>query len=246
MNERELREKGKVPGPETGIEIRKSICTICDPTTQCGLDLFVKDGKIIRVEGSKEAPHSHGSLCSKGAATRQYVYSPDRLKTPLRRVGERGEGKFEPISWDEALDEIAKNLNVAKAQYGPESVIFFAGYPKHHRAFLQRLAMSFGSPNYCTESSTCSTATIMAQQLTYGAPAAPDNGASACMLMWSTNPAASKTLICEGLFDRLDKGTKLIVVDPRVTPFAARADIHLQLRPGTDGAQDACDGQRHH
>ena len=120
MNERELREKGKVPGPETGIEIRKSICTICDPTTQCGLDLFVKDGKIIRVEGSKEAPHSHGSLCSKGAATRQYVYSPDRLKTPLRRVGERGEGKFEPISWDEALDEIAKNLNVAKAQYGPE------------------------------------------------------------------------------------------------------------------------------
>lgn len=103
MNERELREKGKVPGPETGIEIKKSICTICDPTTQCGLDLFVKDGKIIRVEGSKEAPHSHGSLCSKGAATRQYVYSPDRLKTPLRRVGERGEGKFEPISWDEAL-----------------------------------------------------------------------------------------------------------------------------------------------
>lgn len=236
MNERELREKGKVPGPETGIEIKKSICTICDPTTQCGLDLFVKDGKIIRVEGSKEAPHSHGSLCSKGAATRQYVYSPDRLKTPLRRVGERGEGKFEPISWDEALDEIAKNLNAAKAQYGPESVIFFAGYPKHHRAFLQRLAMSFGSPNYCTESSTCSTATIMAQQLTYGAPAGPDNGASACMLMWSTNPAASKTLMCEGLLNRLDEGAKLIVVDPRVTPFAARADIHLQLRPGTDGA----------
>ena len=72
--------KGKIPGPETGIEIRKSICTICDPTTQCGLDLYVKDGRIIKVEGSEENPYSKGTLCPKGAATRQYVYSePTRI-----------------------------------------------------------------------------------------------------------------------------------------------------------------------
>lgn len=136
MNERELREKGKVPGPETGIEIRKSICTICDPTTQCGLDLFVKDGKIIRVEGSKEAPHSHGSLCSKGAATRQYVYSPDRLKTPLRRVGERGEGKFEPISWDEALDEIGQEPQRREGAVRPGVGHLLRGLPKAPQGVL--------------------------------------------------------------------------------------------------------------
>ena len=96
--------EAKIPGPETGIEIRKSVCAICDPTTQCGLDLYIKDGRIIKTEGSLENGYSHGVLCSKGAATRQYVYSEDRLKTPMRRVGPRGSGKFEPISWDEALD----------------------------------------------------------------------------------------------------------------------------------------------
>jgi anaerobic selenocysteine-containing dehydrogenase len=72
-----------MPVPGTGIEIRKSICTICDPQTQCGLDLHVKDGKIVKVEGSKEHPYSVGTLCSKGAATRQYIDIEDRLKTPL-------------------------------------------------------------------------------------------------------------------------------------------------------------------
>ena len=236
MDELKLREKGKVPGPETGIEVRKSICTICDPMTQCCLDLFVKNGEIIRVEGSKEAPHSHGTLCAKGAATRQYVYSEERVKTPLRRVGERGEGAFERISWDEALDEIADRLNAIKAEHGAESVIFFAGYPKHFRAFLQRLSIDFGSPNYCTESSTCSTATIMAQKLTYGAPAAADMKTSRCCMLWACNPAAAKTLNMKSINRRRAEGMKLVVVDPRVTYMASRCDIHLQLRPGTDGA----------
>lgn len=236
MDELKLREKGKVPGPETGIEVRKSICTICDPMTQCCLDLFVKDGEIIRVEGSKEAPHSHGTLCAKGAATRQYVYSEERVKTPLRRVGERGEGAFERISWDEALDEIADRLNAIKAEHGAASVIFFAGYPKHFRAFLQRLSIDFGSPNYCTESSTCSTATIMAQKLTYGAPAAADMKTSRCCMLWACNPAAAKTLNMKSINRRRAEGMKLVMVDPRVTYMASRCDIHLQLRPGTDGA----------
>lgn len=236
MDELKLREKGKVPGPETGIEVRKSICTICDPMTQCCLDLFVKDGEIIRVEGSKEAPHSHGTLCAKGAATRQYVYSEERVKTPLRRVGERGEGAFERISWDEALDEIADRLNAIKAEHGAASVIFFAGYPKHFRAFLQRLSIDFGSPNYCTESSTCSTATIMAQKLTYGAPSAADMKTSRCCMLWACNPAAAKTLNMKSINRRRAEGMKLIVVDPRVTYMASHCDIHLQLRPGTDGA----------
>ena len=123
MNDLELKLKGKIPGPDTGIEVRKSVCAICDPGAQCGLDLYVKDGKIIKVAGTKEAPHSHGTLCSKGAAMRQYVYSPDRVLTPLRRVGERGAGDFEPISWNEALDEITSRFKALKREYGPESVM---------------------------------------------------------------------------------------------------------------------------
>ena len=236
MNDLELKIKGKIPGPDTGIEVRKSVCAICDPGTQCGLDLYVKDGKIIKVAGTKEAPHSHGTLCSKGAATRQYVYSPERIKTPLRRTGERGSGEFEQISWDEALDEIASKLNAIKKEFGPESVMFFSGYAKWARPYLMRFAMQFGSPNYLTESSTCATAMIMAQQLTYGAPAGPDFKNTNCVVYWSHNPSATKSLNLKGIDKKIESGVKVIVIDPRVTDLAQRADVFLQLRPGTDGA----------
>lgn len=220
----------------TGIEIRKSICTICDPQTQCGLDLHVKDGKIVKVEGSKEHPYSVGTLCSKGAATRQYIYSEDRLKTPLKRTGPRGSGKFEPISWDEALDTIAVKFNEIKLQNGPESVIFFSGYTKYFRPYLKRLAHSFGSPNYLTESSTCHRATAMAQKLTFGQPGGPDLKNTRCLLVWSANPFYTNPGNARAILKGRERGMKLIVVDPRETPTTALADIHLPVRPGTDGA----------
>ena len=76
---------GKIPGEDTGIEIRKSICSICNPHSHCGIDASVKDGVIVKIEGTKENPHSEGTLCSKGNANRQYVYHKDRIRTPLQR-----------------------------------------------------------------------------------------------------------------------------------------------------------------
>ena len=236
MDALESKLKAKIPGEDTGIDVRKSICAICDPTTQCGLDLYVRHGRIIKVEGSRENPHNAGTLCSKGAATRQYVYSEDRLRTPLRRTGPRGSGQFEPISWDEALDTVVDNLERARSEGGAESTVFYVGYPKQMRPFVQRLALQFGSPNICTESSTCFTATAMAFKLVYGQMAGPDLAHARCLLVWSANPFYSNTPAARGLMGVLDRGTKLIVVDPRRTPLASRADIHLQLRPGTDGA----------
>jgi anaerobic selenocysteine-containing dehydrogenase len=232
----EKLSRGKIPSSEIGIEVRKSICTICDPTTQCGLDLYVKDGKIIKVEGSKEHPYSLGTLCSKGAANRQYIYSEDRLKTPLKRTGPRGSGKFKPISWDEALDTIAAKFNEIKEQHGPESIVFFSGYTKYFRPYLKRLAHSFGSPNYLTESSTCSQATAMAQKLTFGLPGGPDLKKTKCLLVWSANPFHTNPGNARAILKGKERGMKLIVVDPRETPTTALADIHLQVRPGTDGA----------
>jgi len=228
--------KGKIPGEATGIEVRKSICTICDPTTQCGLDCYVKDGRIIKVEGSLENPHSAGTLCAKGVAQRQWVYHEDRLRSPLKRVGPRGSGVMVPISWAEALDTVVENLQRLKAESGPESVIFYCGYPKQLRPFLQRLALQYGSPNYCTESSTCFTGMAMGWRLDYGQPAGPDMAHTKCMLVWTSNPFHSNTPSANKLMDARDRGVKFIVVDPRKSPIAAIADLHLQLRPGTDGA----------
>ncbi|MFC1861138.1 molybdopterin-dependent oxidoreductase [Chloroflexota bacterium] len=228
--------EGKIPGSETGIEIRKSICTICDPVQLCGLDLYTKDAKIIKVEGSEKHPSNKGALCAKGAATRQYVYHEDRLKTPLKRTGTRGSGKFEAITWEEALDTIAGKFNACKKEFGAESVIFYSGYSKYFRPYLKRLAHSFGSPNYLTESSVCSRATAIAQKLVFGSPGAPDLKNTNCLLVWSLNPFYTGHPTGRAILSARERGMKLIVVDPRKTPTTARSDIHLQLRPGTDGA----------
>lgn len=118
MTELERKIKAKVPGPDTGIEVRHTICDICSPGMHCGINAYIKDGKVIKIEGIDGHPSNDGRLCTKGLSNRQYIYREDRILTPLKRVGKRGEGKFEPITWDEAYAEIAKGLNAAKAKYG--------------------------------------------------------------------------------------------------------------------------------
>lgn len=228
--------KGKVPGKESGIEIRKTICSICNPHSHCGIDAYVKDGVVIKVEGTKENPHSAGTLCSKGAASRQYIYHKDRLRSPLLRKGLKGSGQFEPVSWDKALDIITDRLQSIKEETGPESVVFFVGYPKWQRPYVKRLAHSFGSPNYCTESSTCSQAATVAAKLNYGYFGPPEISKSKCLLVWSGNPFYSNTTMARKLLDARERGLKIIEVGPLVTPLTSHSDIHLRLRPGTDGA----------
>ena len=227
------------PEPEygsDGIEIKKTICSICNPFSHCGIDAYVKDGVVVKVEGSKENPNSGGTLCSKGNANRQYIYHKDRIRTPLIRKGERTSGDYAPISWEEALDLIASRFRTIKEESGPESIVFYAGYPKWMRPFLKRLAHSFGSPNYCTESSTCFRAAFMAAALTYGAMGPPDVPRSKCLLVWSANPFYSNTTVARGILDAREKGLKIIDVGPLITPLTAHADIHLRIRPGTSGA----------
>ncbi len=228
--------QGKIPGKDTGIEIRKTVCSICNPQSHCGIDAYVKDGVIVRVEGSKEHPHNEGTLCSKGSANRQYIYHKDRIRTPLVRRGRKGSDDFEPVSWDEALGTIAERILKIKKETGPESVVFFAGYTKWMRPFLKRLAHSFGSPNYTTESSTCYYATVVATKLNYGGFGIPDFKNTKCLLVWSRNPFYSNTAVIRGLLDARERGMKIIEVGPLITPMTAHADIHLRMRPGTSGA----------
>ena len=118
----------------------------------CGLLVHVEDGRATKIEGDKDSPISQGKLCVKGKYALELVYHPDRLRHPLKRVGERGEGKWQPVSWEEALDTVADELSRARDSYGPESVAFIAGSFKSAMGnFFNRFANVFGSPNVVTE-----------------------------------------------------------------------------------------------
>lgn len=237
MTQQEMLLKAKIPGEETGIEIRRTVCDICTPGPQCGIDAYVKDGVVVKIEGTEGFPSNFGVLCTKGAANRQYIYREDRLKTPMKRVGERGEGKFEPIGWDEAMRYCAEKLNAVKAQYGPEAAVFLCGYSKWFRPWLHRLAYSFGSPNYITESSTCHCAEVMSYATLFGEYCMPDLRNTKMVLSWGSNGLVNSYPMGKGLVALKDRGGKLVVIDPRITHLAVKyADLYLQPRIGTDAA----------
>ncbi len=216
-----------------------SYCDMCNQVPKCGMKLYVEGDRIVRVEERENYPA--GPLCVKGLAILEEQYHPDRLLYPLKRTAPKGspDAGWTRISWDEAYKTIATRLNEVKTKYGPDKVGFFVGDPKEPRPAVQRLAYTFGSPNYGTESSLCSRSAVMASQLTFGLATVggrPTSQTRSC-LIWSRNLAHTTPFEMERLQQAKKQGVKFVVVDPRVTPTVQQlADIHLQLRPGTDGA----------
>lgn len=227
---------GLEPGEE---KFAYTYCDACNQTPKCGIKAFIKEGKVVRIEPRENYPNS--PICAKGAATLQELYDPERLLYPVKRTRPKGDPDpgWQRISWDEAYSTIATKLNQIKAQYGADKVLFYVGDPKEPRSAVQRLAYTFGSPNYGNESSTCFRAPAMAALLTFGLVTLgnPPGPATKACLIWSQNAAWSGPYGFWKLLAAKAKGVKFIIVDPRVTPTVAHlADIHLQLRPGTDGA----------
>ena len=216
--------------------IRHSICDICTPGLHCGMELTVENGRITSVRGTPDFPLSNGKLCVKGLATAQYVYRKDRIQQPMRRVGPRGSDQFEPISWEEALDEVTRQMLKAKEEAGPESVLFMVGYEKWMRTWLQRFAFRFGSPNYLTESSTCHQARVIAWRAMFGRMFDPDMRRASVCIGWGYNPAGTQHIAYNGLKAFKQRGGLLLVVDPRRCEAADMADLYLQPRNGTDTA----------
>jgi anaerobic selenocysteine-containing dehydrogenase len=245
MAKKHLPPGTKIPGAATGITTCNSFCDICSPGPNCGVTCYVKDGEIIKIEGMADHPISHGLLCTKGLAGRQYVYREDRILTPLRRVGARGEGKFQPITWEEAWTEITARLNQIKGTYGPSSVAFYSGYNKWYRPFLQRLCYSFGSVNYGTESCSCFTSTIMSWRVATGQSfAGPDLKHAGLFLGWCYNGYDSSYLMPQGVARNRARGMKVIIIDPRITSAVEKqCDLHLRINPGTDCALALCLGR---
>lgn len=212
---------------------KTGICGLCGST--CPIQAQVEDNTILSVQPLEGHPALTGKLCVRGAALKQYVHNKDRILHPLKRVGPKGSGQYEAISWEQAVEELAARLRQTREESGAQATVFFGGHPKRYRKLLAELAAGYGSPNYCTESSTCHSAMAMAWQLVCGAWLQPDAAHCRTQLIWSANPGAGNGDFSSaaGLKKR---GVRLIVVDPRVTATAEAADLHLQPYPGTDGA----------
>lgn len=222
----------------------KTVRTICFGChSRCGVIVEVKDDKLVKVIGDKEHPFSHGYICPKGLAAGEIIYHPDRITHPLRRVGKKGEGKFEQITWDKALNTIAERLLNYRDQFGAESVVFGQGTTRGIPPWISKFLGQFGSPNYSAPANYSLGPIIMGMSAVSGS--APAIGTifdlSKCIVLWGTNPEHSfPGLLMYDIRKALKAGAKLIVVDPRGTSLAKKADHWLPVRPGTDVALILC------
>ena len=219
----------------------------------CGVLAHIEDGKLVKIEGDPEHPWNQGRLCARCLAMTQYAYHPDRLTRPLKRVGKRGEGKWQEISWDEAFDLIEQRLGKIREEFGPESVIFSMGTGRDIGPWICMLAYAYGSPNvmFSLSGVACYSPRISAVETVQGdyciLDAAqwfpkryddPKYEMPECIVIWGYNIPATcpDNVFGHWIIDLMKKGTKIICIDPRLSWFASRSEKWLRLRPGTDGA----------
>ena len=215
-------------------EVVKSTCSMCQMA--CGILVHLEDGKPVKIDGDPEHPVNKGAICPKGEAALQLLYHPDRLKHPLKRAGKRGEGKWKRVTWDEALDTVAAGLNKVKDEYGVESVVFLRGAAKGMQEdYMSRFSQLFGTPNIASMAYVCFVPRKNASKVTYGYFARPDyEHPPACLMLWGMSPFDTRIGEYRQITEALDKGTKLIVIDPSRNKLTDRAEMWLQLRPGSD------------
>ena len=218
-----------------------SACPHDCPST-CALEVERKDGRTIgRVRGAPDNLYTLGVVCAKVARYAERVHHPDRLTEPLRRVGAKGEGRFEPITWDAALDLLAEKFVRATERYGSETVwpYYYAGtMGLVQRDGINRLRHVL---NYSGQTNTICTALAHAGWLAgTGAMRGSDPREMAdsdLVVIWGTNPVATQVNVMSHVTRaRKERGARLVVIDPYRTGTAEAADIHLAVRPGTDGA----------
>ena len=215
----------------------KSHCRMCHGG--CGVLVYLKDGKVAKIAGDPDCPINHGTLCSKGIGSLQLVDHPDRLTYPVQRTGPKGSGKWRRISWDDALDTIAARISDYKESFGAESIVMGYGTGRDNESVIYRFANLLGTPNVLTAGHFCYGPRLATTIITCGSnPIVDYENHPRCIMVWGNNLVISNPDCYKGepFSESLDAGAKLIAVDPRLTRIAARADVWLPLRPGTDTA----------
>ncbi|MFO8011153.1 MAG: molybdopterin-dependent oxidoreductase [Dehalococcoidia bacterium] len=216
------------------MEIIKTDCALC--VNCCGINCYVENGKLVKVEGMEEHPASKGLLCEKGKRLIEYEYSPDRILHPMKKMPD---GTWQRISWDEAYDTIASKLLEIKGEFGPEALALYCGSVavEHFEAsaFLQRFKAAYGTPNFISVEGGCFRARILSRQMTFGRYTIPDELENTKLaVIWGHNPEESMKPLGAKMRKLAEEGKlELIVIDPKRIPLADLG-MYLQPRPGTD------------
>jgi anaerobic selenocysteine-containing dehydrogenase len=223
------------------MKVIKAACPHDCPDT-CAMLVTVEDGIALKVAGDPEHPFTRGTLCIKVANYEQRTHNPDRIKTPLRRVGKKGEGKFEAISWDDALDEITSRFKaLAQSEEGAETILPYSycgtmGLIQSEamdRRFFHRLGASQ------LDRTICATAGVAGYTATIGGRIGtdPEQFANAkLILLWGTNTLTANVHLWRFILKAKKQGAKVIAIDPRRTRTADQCHEHIAILPGTDAA----------
>jgi anaerobic selenocysteine-containing dehydrogenase len=216
----------------------RSACPLDCPDT-CGLSVTVEAGRITRVEGDQRAPFTQGFVCGKVRKIAAHVHGDDRVHHPMVRAGAKGSGEWRRATWDEALDLIAARLGDIRARAGGEAIL-----PFHYGgsngwltegALAARLFRRLGATTL--DRTYCASATTAAMRGLYGrmpGVAFEDYAHAKLIVLWGANPTATGIHLVTVIERAREAGAKLVVIDPRATPLARRADLHLPVRPGAD------------
>jgi anaerobic selenocysteine-containing dehydrogenase len=222
-------------------KIIKSTCKSCHGG--CGVLITVEDGVITHIEGNPESL-TKGTMCAKGQSSIQHVGHPDRLKYPLKRAGKRGGGKWQRITWDEALNTIEQKVKESVAKFGPQSIAVSQGTGRGYNRYTHRLARSIGTANVITPGYVCHSPRLglYGQVVGYGRLYCDYHGWGGefpkTQISWAKQLEISSadSEMAYWFLNSLNHVKNLIIIDPRATAITSRATLWLQVRPGTDGA----------
>jgi anaerobic selenocysteine-containing dehydrogenase len=221
--------------PPVSDEVRKTTCYMC--ACRCGINVHLKDGKVAYIEGNRDHPVNKGVLCAKGSAGIMQVNAPSRLRAPLKRVGPRGSGEFEEISWEEALTIATDWLAPIRAK-NPEKLAFFTGRDQS-QSFTSFWAQNFGTPNYAAHGGFCSVNMAAAGIYTMGGAfwefGQPDWDHTKLFMIFGVAEDHDSNPIKMGLGKLKARGAKVIGVNPIRSGYNAIADEWVGITPGTDG-----------
>ncbi|MFQ1701717.1 molybdopterin oxidoreductase family protein [Loktanella agnita] len=221
--------------PKVSDEVRKTTCYMC--ACRCGINVHLKDGKVAYIEGNKDHPVNKGVLCAKGSAGIMQHNAPSRLRAPLKRVGPRGSGEFEEISWDEALGMATDWLKPIREKH-PEKLAFFTGRDQS-QSFTSFWAQGFGTPNYAAHGGFCSVNMAAAGIYTMGGAfwefGQPDWDNTKLFMLFGVAEDHDSNPIKMGIGKLKARGARMIGVNPIRTGYNAVADDWLGITPGTDG-----------
>jgi len=221
--------------PKVSDEIRKTTCYMC--ACRCGINVHMKEGKVAYIEGNRDHPVNKGVLCAKGSAGIMQVNAPSRLRAPLKRVGPRGSGAFEEISWDEAL-QLAQDWLEPVHKENPEKLAFFTGRDQS-QSFTSFWAQGFGTPNYAAHGGFCSVNMAAGGIYTMGGAfwefGQPDWERTKLFMLFGVAEDHDSNPIKMGLGRLKERGAKVIGVNPIRTGYNAISDEWVGITPGTDG-----------